>query len=112
VPVIHSSAFLREQAGSAKGSYLTVGAAATKKKLSADEDLSTNAMEWALRQADAYFDKVETESDANRSARALVRNPATQATMKTMQVWYHENAEVVQVVEISQAESTPLPSLL
>jgi hypothetical protein len=85
VPVIHSSAYLHRQAGSAKSAYIQRGQTALKKKLTADEDMSKNAVEWALRRADAYFDKVEMESDANRSARALVKNPATQATMKTMQ---------------------------
>ena len=83
VPVVHSSAYLlKEQQQHAPGHSL---AAKRAKKRSAEEDVSGNAFEWALRRADAYFDTVETQGDAQRSARSLVSNPATQATMKTMQ---------------------------
>lgn len=83
VPVVHSSAYLlkEQQAPAATPS----AAKKRAQKRSAEDDVSGNAFEWALRRADAYFDKVESEGDANRSARSLVSNPATQATMKTMQ---------------------------
>lgn len=39
-----------------------------------------------MRRADAYFDKVEADASEHSAARMIVQNPATRATMKTMQV--------------------------
>jgi hypothetical protein len=91
VPVIHSSSFiLQKREGITNASLPSKSSSSAEERSSnatADaDDMSGNAFEWALRQADAYFDKVESESAANRHARLIVMNPATQATMRTMQV--------------------------
>lgn len=82
VPVVHSSAYLLRRSKLKDTPRPAV-------QSSGDESVDhveQNAVEWALRQADAYFDRVEADTDKLSPARVLVKNPATQATMKTMQV--------------------------
>lgn len=82
VPIVHSSSYLlQEQEGTFQSSRKHPTA-----RRDQDLDDTANAMEWALRRADAYFDKVEAESSEHSTVRVLVQNPATRATMKTMQV--------------------------
>jgi hypothetical protein len=82
VPVVHSSAYLlrRNKPEKSEKPVLASTSGATP------DDEQQNAMEWALRQADAYFDRVEADQESHSTARVLVKNPATQVTMKTMQV--------------------------
>ena len=89
VPVVHSSSYILKdrQPSNGQSAYGEPSTAGRSVAGSTDsEDLSGNAFEWALKQADAYFDRVESEADSNRQAQLIVKNPATQATMKTMQV--------------------------
>eukprot|EP00892_Ulva_mutabilis_P011760 jgi/Ulvmu1/8957/UM005_0048.1 len=81
VPVVHSSSYLLQEQEVALQSNRKAPVA----RRDQDLDATSNAMEWALRRADAYFDKVEAESAENSTVRTLVQNPATRATMKTMQ---------------------------
>lgn len=81
VPVVHSSAYLLRRSEPKDG-----GRPATSSREQPTSAAEQNAVEWALRQADAYFDRVEADSEKQSAARSLVKNPATQATMKTMQV--------------------------
>lgn len=83
VPVVHSSSYLlKEKEKTFKASRRQP---ANTAQLNNDLDVTTNAVEWALRRADAYFDKVEADSSEHSAARMIVKNPATRATMKTMQ---------------------------
>ena len=86
VPVVHSSAYLFRRKKPKDGERPAV--------LSSRDDsvdpVEQNAVEWALRQADAYFDTVEGDKDKKSPARVLVKNPATQLTMKTMQVGHYD----------------------
>jgi hypothetical protein len=81
VPVVHSSAYLLRSSKPKGNDRVTP----TSRDAIVDP-VEQNAVEWALRRADAYFDRVEADTDKASPARALVRNPATQVTLKTMQV--------------------------
>lgn len=79
---MHSSAYLLRRNKPSKDEKPVLG---TSSGETSDGD-QKNAMEWALRQADAYFDRVEADQESYSTTRMLVKNPATQATMRTMQV--------------------------
>jgi hypothetical protein len=87
VPVKHSSSYILKDRQTSNSQAESSRATAKAKPRAGDSaDLSGNAFEWALKQADAYFDKVETETATNRQAQLIVKNPGTQVTMKAMQV--------------------------
>ena len=89
MPIKHSSSYiLYERSGGAASSSRASSssrAPATRDSHEDEELMSSNALQWALHRADTYFDKVESDSATNRTARTLVSHPATQATMRTMQ---------------------------
>ena len=100
-PIIHSSSYiLRERQGNSTAapqrqspsqqhsSPASSGASRSSSASSAsgEEVSSGNAIEWALRQADSYFDRVENDEAARKSAHNVVSNPVTQTTLRTLQV--------------------------
>ena len=89
VPIKHSSSYiLQERSGGAasrSGARSGGETLATRDALSTEAVDSGNALQWALHRADAYFDKVESDSATNSTARTLVSHPATQGAMRTMQ---------------------------
>lgn len=85
VPVVHSSSYLLKEK---EDTFKTSRRPADTSQTEGDLDSTSNAVDWALRRADAYLDKVEADSSEHSAARILVQNPATRATMKTMQVQF------------------------
>lgn len=81
VPVVHSSAYLLR-----RSKPKDIERPVQSSRDNAVDPVEQNAVEWALRQADEYFDRVEADTDTKSPVRVLVRNPATQVTMRTMQV--------------------------
>lgn len=86
VPVVHSSSYLLKEK---EDTFKTSRRPENTSQTESDLESTSNAVDWALRRADAYLDKVEAESTEHSAARLLVQNPATRATMKTMQVQFH-----------------------
>lgn len=90
VPVVHSSSYLlKEKEETFKAGRRKPDDDAPAEPNS-DIHTTSNAVDWALRRADAYFDEVEANSSEHSAARMLVKNPATRATMKTMQVHIYQ----------------------
>lgn len=91
VPVVHSSAYLLRRSKPKEGDRPAV----QSPRDNAVDPVEQNAVEWALGQADAYFDRVEADTDTKSAARVLVKNPAAQLTMKTMQVGHCDSRRAI-----------------
>jgi hypothetical protein len=92
VPIKHSSSFVQQERSGAlapaSGRYQSQAQSLQRSGAGASQDeglTSGNALEWALKRADAYFDEVEGNSEVNRGTRALVTNPVTEGVLKAMQ---------------------------
>lgn len=107
VPVVHSSAYLLRRSKPKDGDIPAVQSS----RDDTVDPIEQNAVEWALRQADAYFDRVEGDQDTKSTARVLVKNPATQVTMKTMQVGHHDCRSVVMDESKRHVQHSTYPGL-